>query len=429
VVRCATPRDVAAAIAFARHNGLETATRSGGHCFAGRSLSKGMVLDVGPMDSVSISDGVARVGAGTRLGDLSRALRPHDLAVPAGTCPDVGIAGLSLGGGLGLLGRRYGLTSDHLLTVEIVLADGRIVECDQRHDPELFWALRGGGAGQVGVVTALVFRLRPAPAMTNFRLVWPYRQAAAVIAAWQGWAPTASDELAASLVLATPAEAGRPPVVVVFGVMAGGPSDTTGLLDAMVDRVGEAPATRFGEHLSWWETLERWARLDHTTTDPAGVAPPGQAAPPGYRVIKSEFFAQPLPGEAIAALVRNLSEGRVAGQHRELDFTPWGGAYNRVPADATAFVHRDQRYSLKHAVAVDPAAPPTAKQAAHHWATRSWTSVHRWGSGRVFPNFADPDLEDWADAYYGGNLDRLVAVKARYDPDNVFRFHQSLPLR
>jgi FAD/FMN-containing dehydrogenase len=127
--------------------------------------------------------------------------------------------------------------------------------------------------------------------------------------------------------------------------------------------------------------------------------------------------------------VRNLSEGRVAGQHRELDFTPWGGAYNRVPADATAFVHRDQRYSLKHAVAVDPAAPPTAKQAAHHWATRSWTSVHRWGSGRVFPNFADPDLEDWADAYYGGNLDRLVAVKARYDPDNVFRFHQSLPLR
>lgn len=429
VVRCATPGDVAAAIAFARRHGLETATRSGGHCFAGRSLSRGMVLDVSPMDSVSVSGGVARVGAGTRLGDLYGSLRPHDLTVPGGTCPSVGIAGLTLGGGLGLLGRRYGLTSDHLLAAEVVLADGRIVECDQRHDSELLWALRGGGAGQFGVVTSLVFRLRPAPAMTNFRLVWPHHRAAAVIAAWQGWAPPAPDELAASLVVAAPTEADRPPVVVVFGVMAGGPADTTELLDAVVDRVGAAPASTFGKHLSWWETLERWARLDHTASDPAGLAPPGQAAPPGYRVIKSEFFAQPLPGEAIAALVSNLAEGRVPGQARELDFTPWGGAYSRVPADATAFVHRDPRFSLKHAVVVDPAASPAAKQAAHRWANQSWASVHPWGSGRVFPNFADPDLEDWADAYHGSNLDRLLGVKARYDPDNVFRFQQSLPVR
>ena len=124
-----------------------------------------------------------------------------------------------------------------------------------------------------------------------------------------------------------------------------------------------------------------------------------------------------------------LTEGRTAGQARELDFSPWGGAYNRVPADATAFVHRDPLYSLKHAVVVDPAASTAAKQAAHRWATRSWASVHRWGTGGVFPNFPDPDLDNWADAYYGSNHDRLLRVKARYDPGNVFRLHQSLPVR
>jgi hypothetical protein len=106
---------------------------------------------------------------------------------------------------------------------------------------------------------------------------------------------------------------------------------------------------------------------------------------------------------------------------------PWGGAYNRVPSDATAFVHRHERFQLKHAAVVDPQAPKGARQAAHRWVTRSWASVHRWGSGRVFPNFPDPELEDWAGAYYGPNYQRLVRVKARYDPAGFFHFHQSLP--
>ncbi|HEX5876781.1 MAG TPA: BBE domain-containing protein, partial [Actinomycetota bacterium] len=121
--------------------------------------------------------------------------------------------------------------------------------------------------------------------------------------------------------------------------------------------------------------------------------------------------------------------GRASGESRELDFMPWGGAYNRRPPDATAFVHRDQRFQLKHAVVVDPDTPPASQAAARRAAARSWASVHPWGSGRVFQNFADPDLEHWAEAYYGPNYARLVRVKARYDPSNLFHFPQSLPLR
>jgi FAD/FMN-containing dehydrogenase len=144
---------------------------------------------------------------------------------------------------------------------------------------------------------------------------------------------------------------------------------------------------------------------------------------------RSEFFGRPLPADAVDTLLAVFAADRRTGESRELDFMPWGGAYNRVSADATAFVHRAERFQLKHAAVVDPAASSGQQQAAARWVTESWRSVHPWGSGRVFQNFPDPELEHWAEAYYGVNLARLVQVKARFDPDGVFRFHQSIPLR
>jgi hypothetical protein len=141
-----------------------------------------------------------------------------------------------------------------------------------------------------------------------------------------------------------------------------------------------------------------------------------------YLVAKSEFFRHPLPSEAIASLLGTFSESWTPGQFRELDFMPWGGAYNRTRPDATAFVHRSERVLLKHAAVVDPAANADQKEAAMAWATRSWAGIHPWGSGQVFPNFADPDVEDWIAAAYGTNADRLSRIKATYDPAGLFRF-------
>ncbi|MGH2715614.1 MAG: BBE domain-containing protein [Thermoleophilaceae bacterium] len=133
--------------------------------------------------------------------------------------------------------------------------------------------------------------------------------------------------------------------------------------------------------------------------------------------MKSEYFRRPLPAEAIAALVKHLTSGRVAGQARELDFSPWGGAYNRVPADATAFVHRHERFLLKHGAVVDPGVDPAP---ARRWLAQSWELAQPWSSGGAYPNFPDPDLEHWDAAYYGDNRERLLRVKASYDPDGVF---------
>jgi FAD binding domain/Berberine and berberine like len=419
VVLCGTSMDVAETISIARRSGLHVAARSGGHCFAGHSSSQGIVIDVTPMRSVSVVGGVATVGAGARLGDLYDALEEHDLTIPAGCGPTVGIAGLTLGGGLGILGRKNGVTSDHLLGAEVVLADGRVVECDDQHDEDLFWALRGAGAGNFGVVTSLRFRTLPAPAMTSFHLAWPHSHAVAVIDAWQTWAPAAPDELAASLLLTVAGDVDRLPVVNLFGAMLGTQSDAAELLDEFVAKAGADPTSVTRRHMSYRETKRYLA--EHGPGDDQG-----QESSQGHAFSKSEYLGGPLPPQAITALVDNFTRGRVRGESRELDFTPWRGAYNRVPANATAFVHRNEAFLLKHAVTVGPGTSTAEREAARRWLTRSWASVHPWGSGRVYQNFPDPELEDWDHAYYGTNHERLVRVKRRYDPGQFFRFPQSL---
>jgi FAD/FMN-containing dehydrogenase len=379
------------------------------------------------MNSVLVSEGVATIGAGARLGDVYEALQKHNVTIPAGTCPPVGIAGLTLGGGLGILGRKYGVTADLLIGAQIVLADGRILDCDERQDSDLFWALRGAGSGNFGVVTSLVFRTVPVPEITNFHLVWPFHRAISVVEAWQQWAPNGPDELAASLKIITTGDMNWPPSVDIYGALIGTESDATALLDELVARSGSDPISVSSRQMTFPETTRFWAQLGATEAGAGEVLQPDVPQQP-YLFTKSEFFRQQLPTGAIAALVENFISERVPGESRELDFMPWGGAYNRVRADATAFVHRDELFQLKHAATVDLEASKGEKGNAQRWVVRSWESVHRWGSGRVFQNFIDAELQNWTDAYYGTNYDRLVRVKAKYDPTGFFHFHQSLSL-
>ena len=418
IVRCTASADVAAAIAFARRAGLELAVRSGGHCFAGRSSTRGLLVDVGPLDGVEIGDGVVTAGAGARLAAIYDALEAEGLTIAAGCGPTVGIAGLALGGGLGILGRRHGLTSDQLVAARVVLADGRVVDCDERREPDLFWALRGAGGCQFGVLVRLTLRTLPAPTATTLHLRWPHEAGVGVLDAWQAWAPDAPDELAASLLVTAGADPAVPPQVHVFGAMTGTAGETTTLLDALVDRAGAEPASAELRELPYRHAKRRLA--EH--------APGEEAAPDATGFAKSEFFRGPLPTGAIAALLDHLAAARAPGQQRALDFSPWGGAYNRVDAGATAFAHREERFLLKHDVAIAAGATAAERTSAGDWLARSWALVHPWGSGRVYPNFPDPDVEDWPAAYHGANLDRLARVKAAYDPGNVFRSAQSIPV-
>jgi FAD/FMN-containing dehydrogenase len=413
VVRCESPQDVATAIAFARRSGLPVAVRSGGHCFAGRSSTEGLLIDVSPMNAVSVAaDGLATVGAGARLGQVYDALQAHGRTLAAGCGPTVGIAGVTLGGGLGILGRSYGVTSDQLAGARVVLADGRMVDCDDEHEPGLFWALRGAGGGNFGVVTSLVFRTVPEPQASMFHRTWPFAEAAEVIADWQQWSPDAPDNVAASLLIKAPADPSGPIAVNVFGAVHGAPP--TGVHSS---RFGDLWTT--GHQTGYRQVKARLAELG----DSFGAAAHGPE--PRHDFSKSEFFAQSLPAATIGELVAHL-EKRPAGTAAELDFSPWGGAYNRVAPDATAFVHRNARFLLKQAISVPATATEGERAAAKQWLTESWQFAHPYGTGGVYQNFPDPDLPDWRSAYYGDNYPRLQQVKATYDPDQVFSFHQSV---
>jgi len=408
VLRCRSAADVVQAVSFARRFRLTIAIRSGGHDFAGRSSTGDVVIDVSLMDSVCLSGNVAIIAAGATLADVYASLHAHGRTIPGGCGPTVGIAGLTLGGGLGVLGRSYGLTCDRLVQAQVVLADGRTVACDEQREPELFWALRGAGAGQFGVVTELVFDTVPAPRCTVFELTWDYRHAAHVLDAWQAWAPKAPDQLAASLLLNAPADPKRPPRVTLLGAaVALSPEATDELLHVLIARAAARPRAWWREGMSWLDTKRCLAERA-----------PGDDE--GRLFSKSEFFQRLLPTKVIADVVDQLAATRSPGEARELDFSPWGGAYNRAPVDATAFPHRGERFLLKYAATVKLDASGAGRVAPGEWLARSWQSVRPWGTGRVYPNFPDPDLDDPGRAYFGANFERVSQAKATYDPDGVF---------
>jgi FAD/FMN-containing dehydrogenase len=397
VVRCAATQDVVETLAVARLLRVPVAVRGGGHCFAGRSSTTGIVLDVSPMDTVAVQDELAVVGAGTRLGGLYDALDVHGLTLPAGCGPTVGITGLTLGGGFGELGRWHGLTCDRLVRARVVRGDGRVVDCDAHREPDLFWALRGGGPG-TGVVTTLLFRPVPAPPTTVFHLTWPARAATAVVAAWPRWAPAAPDELTATLRLVAPADPDLPAEVTLVGTMLEG--DPAPLLDEFVRRAGAEPARAELTSGSFREAKRYLAALGA-----------GAAERPGVRYSRSEFFRHPLAPDAAGALVRGVVADRVPGQAHEVDLIPWGGAYNRVPPDATAFAHRAEAYLLQIGL--------VTSGDARCRLDRSWSTIAPFGAGRVYPNFPDPDRALPAAAYHGDNHERLRRIRAATDPDAV----------
>jgi FAD/FMN-containing dehydrogenase len=434
IAYCAAPADVQRCLAFGQRFSLPLAPRAGGHSFAGYSTTTGLVVDVTRMNTVRVGAGTrtVAVGAGARLIDVYAALAPHGLALPAGSCPTVGIAGLALGGGVGVLGRKLGLTCDHLLAAQIVLADGRLLTCDADHEPDLFWALRGGGGGNFGVVTAFTFNVSPVATLGWFTGNWPWSRAAEVVDAWQRWAPQAPDELWSNCLLLSSGDPRADPVVRVNGVYVGDASALQALLQQLFGQIGAGPASQVVVQVGLLDAMLVAANCEGLTVQECRLPsqdPHGRLA----RVTagaRSDYFTRPLPRQGIDLLVSAIS-------HRQATTTlgaggivldAYGGAINRVAADATAFVHREVLFSTQYSANWRVRDAEDVVLANRAWLDATWQAMRPYASGAAYQNYIDPDLPDWLDAYYGANLARLQQVKAAYDPGDLFHFAQSIPL-
>ena len=411
-VVASSPQAVGNTIRWATGNGVSFAIRSGGHSYEGFSQSADLVIDVRGMAAVQLSADKKSVaiGSGASLGNVYAALEPSGRAIPAGTCFPVGVAGHSLGGGFGLLARPFGLACDSVLSMEVVDASGNILNVSTLENPDLFWALRGGGNGSFGVVTKFNFRTNVANRVAKFAITWnrPPTQAAKVVLAWQDWLEALPPAITCTLHLTK--EAGGSIKVHIAGLSVDSESKLTVELKRLQKLSGAADALRT------------------STLTFARAATIFNGGGPLYESVlmkgKSDYIVEPMSERGIFALLDGLRQapGAIA-----VLFDSYGGAINKVASDAMAFVHRGKtKYLIQYFMQWDS---PGSTETNLAMIRTLYAAMRPYVSGACYVNYCDLDLgEGYAHAYWGDNLARLMKIKAALDPNNVFRHAQSVPL-
>jgi FAD/FMN-containing dehydrogenase len=404
VVQPLDATDVAAVVRWARSHGAHVVPKSGGHSYGGYSTTTGIVVDLSRLAAVSVAGARASVGPGARLGVIYDRLGAHGVAIPAGTCPSVGIGGHALGGGFGLASRAWGLASDNLVSLQIVTADARVRVVDARQGADLFWACRGGGGGNFGIVTRMVFRTHRVSEGSYFVATWPWAQVEEVVDHFLRWAPHQPDGLGSLCRLA--AGPGGPSVQ-VFGQFLG---TETSLKAALASLTPAASKLTTGT-ASWLDLVRRWAGcLGHTL--------PQCAAPGTQPFVGASDYIGKVPPPPQLTRFRSAIEERGA-QSGALLIDAYGGAIARIAPNATAFVHRKELASIQYFAAGNGSS-------ARGWVDAARAELAPAVSGGAYVNYIDPHLANWQAAYYGANLPRLRRIKKQVDPHDFFHFAQSI---
>ena len=408
VARAAGTDDVARAVSLARESGLELAVRSGGHSRAGYGTSDGgLVVDLSAMRGIDIDadSRAAWVEAGATAGQYTNATGEHGLATGLGDAATVGIGGITLAGGIGFLVRKNGLTIDDLLAADVVTADGQVVRASEESEPDLFWAIRGGG-GNFGVATRLQLRLHEISEIVGGILILPATPE--VIVRFLDAATDAPEDLSAiaNVMIAppmpfVPAEAHGKPVVMAMIAYVGPPEGAEGAL---------APFRAIAEPLADMVRPIRYPELYD------GERPEAQSA------AGANFFADSIDPAAAEAIIEQLQAS--TAMMKAVQLRVLGGAIARVPADATAFAHRDRELFVNVAAMY---ADPAEKDVHEGWVAGLKESLGGTGAGG-YTGFFGPESPDTVRAAYPGpTWDRLREVKRRYDPDNLFRLNHNIP--
>ncbi|PXX66715.1 FAD binding domain-containing protein [Nocardia tenerifensis] len=394
VVEVAQPQDVQAAVAFARDRGLPIAARAGGHSFVGASASTGaLVIDVRKLDHVSVEGDRVTVGAGVNSLTALTELAGSKLALPVGTCSSVGLAGLTVGGGLGVDSRRYGMTCDRLVAADLVLPNGDAVRADATSAPELFWALRGAG-GSVGILTSLTYHPIPASAKDIVRLSFAGDQAARVLNGWAQWAPFADRGIYARVDIRASADGPRCAVLLVCP-----PGTGPDAADDLADAAGTTPSAE--EH----RTFEHLDAVHDINLD--------KPHPNETRIAGSDVCAQLTP--AVADLIVDLIAARSrSGQPGFIMVEPGGGAISDLAPDATAFPWRAHAALLEWAV---PA--PSSPDEGYRWITAANRALAPHSAGGYL-NHVEPT--DTIERCFAHNFPRLQLTRQITDPDRRLRW-------
>ena len=412
IARCAGHDDIAAVIRFAREHDLPLAIRAGGHNGGGLgSVDDGVVCDLSLLKAISVDPGsrTVRVGGGCLWNEVDAATEEHGLAVPGGIISTTGVAGLTLGGGHGHLTRRHGLTIDNLLSAEVVLADGSAVTASADENPDLFWALRGGG-GNFGVVTEFTFRAHPLTTVVGGPTFWALEDTDELLAAYRAWLPSAPRNVTGFFNFHTIPPAPPFPEEIHLRKVCG----IVWCVDASDEEAEQAmaPMLAVAEPL-----MHGVGRMPLSALNSAFDGLYG----PGDQWYWRGDFVKEIPDEAIE---RNREwNDRMPSWKCGSHIYPIDGAAHDVAPEDTAFAYRDAVWSQVF-VGVDP--DPASAPALRDWAIGYWEALHPFSAGGAYVNFMMDEGQARVKATYGKNYERLAQIKAAYDPDNVFRVNQNI---
>lgn len=425
---CRQVDDVRASLDFLGSQRIPFAVRSGGHCFGDLSSSDSVIIDLSEMNQVVMENQSVRVGPGATAEHVGRILASHGRVIPTGGCPWVAIGGLSLAGGFGFLGRRYGLTTDQVERMQVVTTEGRVLEASNDDESDLFWALRGAGTGGFGIVTELALRTWPLSEITVCRGVWDLKQAVPLIDRWQHWAPEASTNINLEIGLYGPGLdcPEEHPYLDLFGIVLGDQQETASHLHEVRSLLG--PMAR---EFQTWTLRDNIATdylvglLDHDLTESWRPIRPYRDI--AYQFTRSDFFEERLSVEAIRDCVVRFEADRRYAQFRELEFVPWGAEYARQNSFA-CFIHRAPRLLVRHTVMMGAHSTQDLLNHGRDWVDASQRTLCPHANGHAYQGYADLRLDNWAYAYYGDSYPRLQRIKGYYDPQNLFHHTQTIRL-
>ncbi|TDC62311.1 FAD-binding oxidoreductase [Actinomadura sp. GC306] len=419
VVSCATAQDVKVALLWAQENGMPLAPRAGGHNYAGYSTTTGLLISVRPMSEVTALPGRRlRIAGGATNGDVAKAgAGKTGLYVPGGRCVGVGIAGLTLGGGLGFNDRKWGLTCDNLIETEVILADGRIVRASSAENPELFWACRGGAGGNFGINTSFVFNAVDVSQQTAtvFRLTFRPRDGVEVMKIVQEGllAHDRENDLDLRIEFENPGTGRENVNVAVLGQYLG---DDSAMRTKLGPLLKLGPVEQSVERLGFWAAQEKLSMVsEHETMASKSLVP-------------DKWLSAETVREIVEWTLR--WEPHRTGNSGYVTLFAMGGKAGEPRRDATAFPHRGATFVIDIGTSWNSETPPEAVKSLLTQTRAIYRRLSKdLNTTAAYVNFPDPDLTDWPTAYYGENYRRLKEVKAEYDPRRIFCYDQGIPPR
>jgi FAD/FMN-containing dehydrogenase len=423
IVFCENDSDVISALTFVQEHNMHVTSRCGGHGYAGYSTTEGLVIDVTPMNSIILGNGEVTIGAGARLVDVYDQLTAQGVCIPLGSCLSVGISGLTLGGGIGVVDRAYGLTCDNLISAEIITAQGNKLQCNNTDNSDLFWALRGGGGGNFGVVTSFTFKTHVTSDITVFEAYFSFDDFEEVMAQWQTLAQYWPNEMWGQIIPNWISS--NTPVLQVRAFCLNSQSEATPYWEEFINSINTAAQPTKITTDSYRNIMLGNCSDSIAACHISSQFTEGQMQRSAFAA-SSDYFNVIVPPIGITTLKNFITDSIANNDRGMIIINTMAGAINNINPNDTAFPHRMAIISTEYYTYLPISSSAEQIDKAQAWENSFREVMKPWSSGGAYVNYIDPLIEDWQYAYYGDNYARLRDIKFKYDPVHLFQIPQGI---